>query len=390
MSQRLIDRSNDLQLLQNEGFTIEIANGFIAIHDIPYVTSSKDIMYASLISQLTLKGDVTVRPNPHTIYFTGEYPCNNDGSPITSIRHSSPNKTLFGSEIAKYMFSNKPDRGYYNDYFEKFMTYIKIISSPAISLDNTVKISKFKPVVDSVNSVHEYMDTNSSRANIVCINEKLAGQKIGIIGLGGTGSYVLDLVAKTPVSQIHLFDGDLFLQHNAFRAPGAPNLDTLEQQLFKCEYLRLIYSSMHKGIITHNHFIDTEHLVDLDKLDHIFICIDNGGSKKEIVEYLCKKNKSFTDLGIGVDIVNNSLQGTLRSTTALEGNYDHLPQRISYSDNGNDEYSSNIQIADLNALNAIMGVIQWKKKLGFYNTDIPALSTLYLTNTEVTIDENIA
>ncbi|WP_318271316.1 ThiF family adenylyltransferase [Sphingobacterium cellulitidis] len=46
---------------------------------------------------------------------------------------------------------------------------------------------------------------------------KLERQKIAIIGLGGTGAYILDMVAKTPVKEIHLFDGDSFDQHNAFR-----------------------------------------------------------------------------------------------------------------------------------------------------------------------------
>jgi hypothetical protein len=41
--------------------------------------------------------------------------------------------------------------------------------------------------------------------------KKLELGKIAIIGLGGTGSYVLDLAAKTPVKEIHLFDGDKFL-----------------------------------------------------------------------------------------------------------------------------------------------------------------------------------
>ena len=31
-----------------------------------------------------------------------------------------------------------------------------------------------------------------------------------------------------------------------------------------------------------------------------------------------------------------------------------------------DEYATNIQIADLNALNALMAVIKWKKLSGFY------------------------
>ena len=35
---------------------------------------------------------------------------------------------------------------------------------------------------------------------------------------------------------------------------------------------------------------------------------------------------------------------------------------------GEDDYSSNIQVADLNALNAILAIIRWKRYLGFYAT----------------------
>ena len=72
---------------------------------------------------------------------------------------------------------------------------------------------------DPEDSVFLYEDTASSHAlDIVAINAKLKPLRIVIVGLGGTGSYVLDFVAKTPVKEIHLFDGDTFLQHNAFRS----------------------------------------------------------------------------------------------------------------------------------------------------------------------------
>ncbi len=48
---------------------------------------------------------------------------------------------------------------------------------------------------------------------------------------------------------------------------------------------------------------------------------------------------------------------------------DHVAakQRIAFSDgDGNNEYDKNIQIADLNALNAALAVIKWKKLFGFY------------------------
>lgn len=43
-----------------------------------------------------------------------------------------------------------------------------------------------------------------------------------------------------------------------------------------------------------------------------------------------------------------------------------LKPRCNTSGEDNNEYSRNIQIADLNALNAALAVIKWKKIFGFY------------------------
>ena len=91
-------------------------------------------------------------------------------------------------------------------------------------------------IAEDENSIFVYADTNASRATITDITDKLRNQKIGIVGLGGTGSYVLDQVAKTPVSEIHLYDEDIFCQHNAFRAPGAPSKELLEESRKKTDY----------------------------------------------------------------------------------------------------------------------------------------------------------
>ena len=103
-------------------------------------------------------------------------------------------------------------------------------SSPDLrsSSTRTAKPQTFKVVApdkEQPETPFNYIDTASSRAEIDVVTAKLAKLKrIAIVGLGGTGSYVLDLVAKTPVWEIHLYDGDAFLQHNAFRSPGAPTL----------------------------------------------------------------------------------------------------------------------------------------------------------------------
>jgi len=62
-----------------------------------------------------------------------------------------------------------------------------------------------------------------------------------------------------------------------------------------------------------------------------------------------------------------SLGGILRATTSTPGQRDHVRKRISFSDDADrNEYDVNIQIADLNALNAALAVIKWKKLMGFY------------------------
>ena len=75
-------------------------------------------------------------------------------------------------------------------------------------------------------SPFHYAD-NGVAPGLVEVTRRLELEKLAIIGLGGTGSYILDLVAKTPVKEIHLFDDDVLLNHNAFRAPGAPSLTEL-------------------------------------------------------------------------------------------------------------------------------------------------------------------
>ena len=49
-----------------------------------------------------------------------------------------------------------------------------------------------------------------------------------------------------------------------------------------------------------------------------------------------------------------------------------------FSDNDEDEYSSNIQIVELNALAAALAVIQWKKFLEFYVDLREDISSLYV------------
>ena len=371
MSRQLIDRSPDLKRLRDEGYNLQIANGYLVVREVPYLNSGKQIQRGVLVSSLTLANNVTTRPDTHVALFAGEYPCHESGSLIERIRHSDINTQICDGLKANLMFSAKPKpKDYYENYYDKVSAYVDILSGPVQSVDPAVTARTFPPIpADSNDSVFKYIDTASSRADITVINKKLEQSKIAILGLGGTGSYVLDLVAKTPVKEIHLFDGDLFLQHNAFRAPGAASgRGALPKKLPKVVYLERIYRKMRSGIVAHPEFATSDSIVQLAHMTFVFLCLE-GKAKKEIVRQLEMRGLPFIDVGMGLYVAGESLGGIIRVTTSTPAHREHVwnLQRIPFSDGAEgNEYNKNIQIADLNALNAALAVIRWKKLLGFY------------------------
>ena len=179
MSQELINHSDDLKKLQNEGYEIDVNNGYGIVSHIPYLKANGEIDYGILVSKIALVGDKANYDGDHVIYFSGEQPCNIDGTEITPIKHCETNSVFAGINV-KRSFSNKPD-GNYKDYYEKFVNYANIISFPAIAKDSSVTAKTFKKVVTEENSVFQYVDTNSSRAGIDNCNRKMLNKKIAII-----------------------------------------------------------------------------------------------------------------------------------------------------------------------------------------------------------------
>jgi hypothetical protein len=369
MSQQLISRSPDLQRLREEGYDLKVRSGYLLVRDVPYVTPSREIKRGVLVAPLTTAGEKADAPGDHTVEFTGEYPCRADGSKLEQIVADSNERRVFEDLVVYHRFSSKPvGTGKYPDFYEKMTAYVAMLSSPAQALDPSVTAKTF-PVVttDEDESVFKYMDTATSRAKITMANSKLELAEIAIIGVGGTGSYILDLVAKTPVKKIHLYDGDDLLTHNAFRAPGAIAIGALNAKPKKTAYFGALYSEMRRGIVVHSYDIDASNVAELNGLAFVFLCIDAGSAKQVIVESLEAFGVPFIDVGMGIYLVEDSLGGTLRVTTSTPGQRDHFRARVSLADTGiAEEYDTNIQVADLNAFNAALAVMKWKKLCGFY------------------------
>lgn len=370
MSRQLINRSPDLQALVDDGYEVGIDSGHLVIHNVPYVNEQCQVKRGTLVSKLDLAGDKTTRPGTHVVMFAGEYPCNRDGKPLKNIQHQDSPTKISKTLTVDRSFSNKPvgAKGY-DDYYKKMTTYIAVISGPAAALDPDATARTYRVIESEDDDVFNYADTASSRSGITALTGTLANHKVGIIGLGGTGSYILDGVAKTPAPEIHLYDGDDFLQHNAFRSPGAPTVEELNKKQKKVHYWAELYAPMRKGIVAHPYHVDADNADCLDGLDFVFVCVDRGDAKPSIVEKLEAMGIPYIDVGMGLELVDGKLQGMLRVTTSTPDKRDHVRDKKRIGMTGGDAdgvYSHNIQIAELNMMNAAMAIIRWKKLCGFY------------------------
>lgn len=372
MSPRPIVLDPDIQALQDEGLSVEVVQGHLLIHHVPYVNEHRQVARGIVVTDLNGQIGQLGTPSNHQIWFVGDIPRHADGSPIKTLNRSENGSDLWTGFHVDHRFSNKPvdQPNFPETHSAKIRHYLSLICPEAKVIDPDATPYLFEPVTSfDPETVFHYWDSASTRAGILAVSDKLAQPSVAIIGLGGTGSYVLDLLAKTPVRKIHLFDGDQFEQHSAFRAPGAASLEHIAASPPKVNYFADLYGSMRKGIVPHPIYLTEENLAELDSFDFVFLCVDKGGVRKTLAEHLIAQGIPFVDTGMEITMFPeaNALLGTCRSTLCTPAKSDHFSKLAPQGETpGDDLYRSNIQVADMNMLNAVLAVQLWKKHCGFY------------------------
>ena len=222
-------------------------------------------------------------------------------------------------------------------------------------------------------------NTFESRAAVGPVQDRIRSQRIAIIGLGGTGSYVLDLVAKTPVKEIHLLDSDEVKWHNFMRAPGAPTAEEIESRQKgnprKVAYYHSKYASLREGIHLHAIRVDSpetfREFLSAYPIDYAFVCIDQlteGDSPRQDVVYcaLSEARVPFIDSGVSIAVEDAAISGAV-TTSAYEAGSLAWKNSIPNSRvEGNLPGYRNVQLPEVNALAASLAVMEWRRRTGQY------------------------
>ncbi len=361
---------SDVRRLIDEGYAVALVDGMLVVSQVPYLKPTGSVGRGELLVPLSMAGDRIVAPRVHTAWWIGEAPCETDGTTLRGVAVNAPSRTMLPGRGLARMLCSKPDGREFHDHHEFVATYIALLGGPAAAIDPLATArTRARPVpVDVRGGDFAYLDTATPRAALTSFNDRIRGQTVGIIGLGGTGSYVLDLVSKCCVHAIHLFDDDVFEQHSAFRAPGAATIDDLRAGRRKVDHFAAMYRSIHRGLVPHAVRINAGTAPLLDMLDFAFVCIDDAAAKPPIMDRLAARGIAYVDAGMGLHASERGIVGAMRTTLITPGN-EGLIDRIPIVGDPDGIYSTNIQICELNALNAAFGVIAWKQHYGFYGAN---------------------
>lgn len=261
----------------------------------------------------------------------------------------------------------------YSSPYHCLLTYTKHICGPGMSPGQTTQAT----------SQPNFQEIFEHRAGVQPMQNKVRGHSVAIFGLGGTGSYILDFIVKTSIARIHIFDDDKLEQHNIMRAPGAPNDSQLDNigasTVYKVDYYKNMYRAMGKGIIPYQHRADADQirrLVEKEKIHFAFIAVDQlteheHPRQDELYTTLEDLGVNYIDVGMNVARECDKIHASLNVFVGTESNRglwkDSIPNSKLVGEVGN--LYENSQICELNALNAALAIVEWRKATGQYQVD---------------------
>jgi hypothetical protein len=355
--------------LDAQGYQVDFVGGYFVIYGLPYLDGKGALQHGDWASPLDLNGAVIDPPTNHQVWWRGERPCDQSGR---ELRLGGPPQrvTITDGLVTDYTFSFKLlEQGVmrlYRSFEEKVQTYLDVITGPArAAFPEATPLRGIEIKAAAQGSPLKFPDMMSSRYHMNDISALLLGKKVAIIGLGGTGSYILDFIARTHLERITLFDDDKVHVHTIFRIPGFIP-DAITQP--KVEALARQYGQWHGGLQAIPERIDAQNIARLSEFDFVFVSVDDGPARLLIVDWLSAQGIPYVDCGMGLGRSNNGLSGFIRVTgtgrEAFERNRDSV--RLPTGNAANDEYRKQAQITELNALNAAMAVIRFKQHFGLF------------------------
>ena len=292
-----------------------------------------------------------------------------DGSPLESYIDGDK-KTWSHISIKKGSQSEPEEDGSASDLVHRYAKQI-VGAVSAAGYSQTASLSKRGPF--------KIPNTFEARAALGSVQDRIRDQRVGIIGLGGTGAYILDILSKTPVKEIHLLDSDDIDWHTFMRAPGAPTTKEIQTRhkgsVLKVDYYHPKYASLRDDIHPHVLRVDGpstfgQFLSD-HPIDYAFVCIDQlseGDSPRQDAVYaaLTEAGVPFIDSGVSITLEDDAVRGAVTTSAYGAGSLTWKEAIPNAKVEGSVPGYRNVQLPEVNALAAALAVMEWRRRTAQY------------------------
>lgn len=380
----LANHNQFIKELEDTGYLIDFIGGHLVLFGLPYLNKDGQLQHGDWACPVNLNGAI-IEPQDHQAWWRGSRPCDQQGRELR-LGGGLARVTVTSEIVTDFSFSFKlcNENGAMRDYRsfeEKVQTYLDTITAPAMAaFPQATPLSAIAVKAAAQGSPLRFPDTMSSRYQINDISALLRGKKVAIIGLGGTGSYILDFLARTHLERIALFDDDKVHVHTIFRLPGfiPHSIGKL-----KVEALAQHYDQWHAGIEAVAERITSVNVSRLKEFDFVFVSVDDGPARLLVVDWLSANGIPFVDCGMGLNRSTVGLSGFVRITGVDRKAFDDNVSlvRLPVEKAKDDEYRKHAQITELNALNATLAVIRFKQHFALFDRESAATSYIFDTAT---------
>ena len=369
MSAILTSHDGGLDRVVQAGLDYTIEGDTLTVGPIPYRLPDGSVGHGQLICHLEREGERLRAPSDHTVgWVADEEPHTKSGEVLEGLIHQHDAQGWPNGITSRCGMSRKRHDGGYSDYGEKMLAYARLIARETGS--SWRRESLGSGVVNEGNNMVD-QETGLTRSAIGDMDQLFAREKLAVIGAGGTGGFIVDMIAKCNVASIDIYDDDVVSQHTQLRWPGIVNRGVVEEHKNKAEYLAQIYASRtNKNIKGHPLRVRRQYLTYFQNMTMVFVAVDRGADRREILTGLTELGVNFIDCGIDLRRQTDGLTASARVVRSAcdddRGKRLELVEKTPHKDVGEGMYEAAVQTAEINALNATMAVIAWKQGIGFY------------------------
>lgn len=344
------------QEAQRRGWTIEVHPNRISVRKVPYRKKDGEagkcqIWVETQDDGLSMKAPENSGGASHAARLRGVdkgYAYQATGEPVGNV--------LWTDETKECVISIKRDDGEYVNAWHALAVYTARVAGEVGVRDR-----------EQVERIFEFEIAGEDSRDMRNWRDRAREQRIGIVGLGGVGLWILDLMSKTDVREIRIWDGDEIEGRNLVRAPGWASQDAIGKN--KAEYFGEQYGRIRKGISIQGQYWRSDDSEDrFEGLDFVFVAVDKAEVRTALCEKLEGKRVPFIDVGMGIERRVDRVRGSCQ--VFLSGK-DPARWRVGIptaEGAGEQEYYK-LQLADLGALNAALAVGMWRRHIEQYEAE---------------------